>query len=396
MLQESAFRRIAVRAETINENDQLPLLEEARESVQAALDGIANGSIRAAKGTLQNLMVERASLYGFLANNRIRQSATSAEIWSSYEAAREAIKQAVSITDTYFPLDVGLWTPADILRQAPLTETQRAELTADIYATLDQVDPQTLPEDQKLRFEARRQAVGQQLRNQALSDSAYQALEEAGSTAGYFLRARSLGPDLSKASVTNTEGARDAADYLQARLAKIGHDERCLSLLLEYRWIAELGRRPLRGERQPLPYSELSRRDILQIVRALNHCSGSSARHGIKYLEAVLAWVLGDEQAAQQLFRHLSNETEYEVSGRIIRRHIITDAHRHPRKFKGRIEGERSEGHWRLRVDGLNQMISVLSRDFPNEDLGYGRSLVDFAIAFNFIGPIADPIRGRG
>jgi hypothetical protein len=108
MLQESAFRRIAIRENVVNDNDRLSILEEARDAVQVALDQIANGTITSAKRTRQNLQVERASLYGFLANDRARRNAPAEEIWSSYEAARTAIRKAVSVTDTYFPLDVGL------------------------------------------------------------------------------------------------------------------------------------------------------------------------------------------------------------------------------------------------------------------------------------------------
>src|SRR5690606_12770115 len=99
--------------------------------------------------------------------------------------------------DTYYPLDVGLWTPADLLRKADLNESQRAELTADIYSTLDQVEPEALPPIQREKFDARRVMVGQRLRDQQLTDTALRALEQSGSTAGYYLHARALGPDLS-------------------------------------------------------------------------------------------------------------------------------------------------------------------------------------------------------
>lgn len=130
-------------------------------------------------------------------------------------------------------------------------------------------------------------------------------------------------------------------------------------------------------------------------MRDLNRSSAQAARHGTRYLEAVLAWTLRDVQAAVPLFRELGQETEYEDPSRIVRRHIISGPDLKPVRFEGRIERERSDGHWVLRVDALNQLIDVLSRDFPREELGYGRPLKGFAIAFNFIGPIADPIRAR-
>ena len=48
-----------------------------------------------------------------------------------------------------------------------------------------------------------------------------------------------------------------------------------------------------------------------------------------------------------------------------------------------------------VRVDGLKQTVDLLSRDFPRDEIAYGRSIKRFAIAFNFIGPIADPIGRR-
>jgi hypothetical protein len=260
-----------------------------------------------------------------------------------------------------------------------LTEAHQAELTADIYATLDQVDPEGLPPKQHEKFDARRMMIGQQLQDRRLTEGAYEALERSRSTAGYYLRARGLGPDLSTGVVeidtpNDLRGARRAADFLTKHMSRIEQDERCLSLLLEYLWIAELGRRPLRGERQPLPTDPATKQDLLGIVRALNRASGDAARHGTRYLEAVLAWTVGDEQTALQTFRELSYETEYEDASRIVRRHIITGDDRKQRRFDGRVERQRSEGHWVLRVDGLNQLVDLLGRDFPRAQLGYGRT----------------------
>ena len=400
MLQESVFRRAAVRSSVVDDSDRFPLLEEARDAVQAALDGIANGTIFAARRTRQNLQVERASLYGFLAYDRATRQASPTDIWSSYQAARAAIRQAVNVTDNYYPLDIGLWTPADILEIANLTEVQKAEIEADIYTTLDQVDPGALPPKQREKFQIRQMKVGGVLQNQSLTEDAYAALEANGSTAGYFLRARELAPDLRRDMIEfdapeDIARARCAAEFLDSRFDKIEHDERCLWLLLECRWIAAMRRRPLRDQRQPLPVDDVTRRNLLMIVRTLNQASGDTARHVTRYLEAVLVWVIGDEQDATRIFRELSRETEYEDPSRVVRRHRITDADGEARSFEGRVERRRSEGHWVVRVDGLRQTVNLLSRDFPHEEIAYGRSLKKFAIAFNFIGPIADPIGRR-
>ena len=399
MLQESAFRRSAVRVNAVDETEHLELLEEARDSVQQALDRINNGEIYAAGRTRQNLLVERATVYGFLATYRARRSQSSGDIWSSYEAARGAVQQAVSVSASYYPLDVGLWTPADLLNgSVVLSDWQKAELAADIYANLDQVELDALPPGQQEKFQSRRMRVGDAIQDAQLTAEAYDELERSGSNAGYYLRARSYLADLSDKTVEiyspqEVANAEHAANFLDSHWSRIGNDGRCMWLLLECKWIAEMKRRPLHGQRQPLPSDPITRRDVLRIVQALNHAHGESARHATRYLEAVMSWLTGDYNTARELFRNLAHETDYENAGRVIRRHVISDESGEPRIFSGRIEKGIQEGRWLIRVDQMGQTINLLGHDFPDEDVAYGRTVRAFAIAFNFIGPIAEPIR---
>ena len=119
VLQESAFRRIAVRYGVVEGRKRLPLLEEARDALQVALNDIASGKLQAPKRTRRILEVERASVYGFLSVGLAQEGASGSDIWSSYEAARVAIRRAVSVNDNYYPFDVGLWTPGDLLGLSP-------------------------------------------------------------------------------------------------------------------------------------------------------------------------------------------------------------------------------------------------------------------------------------
>ena len=398
VLQESAFRRIAVRNEVVQRDARLPLLEEARDAVQRALDDIASGVLQASTATRRRLEVERASVYGFLSVGLADTGAPSADVWSSYEAARVAIRRAVSVNENYYPFDVGLWTPADLLATGDLTAEQRAELKADIYATLAQVDAEALAPGQAERFQTRRMKVGAALDDRDLNDEAFRALEASGSTAGYFLRARALAPSLTPRhdnadDPEYVDRAARAADFLKDRMNQIEEDERCLTLLLECRWIVELGRRPFRGNRQPLPATDPIRRELLTVLRSLNQASGDATRYVTRYLEAVLTWVVEGEQPGVQLFRALSDDTENGDPGRVVRRHVLADQAGQVLRFKGRVERRRSSGNWVVRVDGLNRRVRLLARDYPQEEIAYGRAIAGFAVAFNYIGPIADPIK---
>lgn len=399
MIQESTFRRYAIRYQKVAENDCLPLLEEARDVIQLALDGVDDGSIYAARKTKDNLLVERATIYGFLARNRADSHASAEDTWSAYEAARTAIRKAVSVTSAYYPLDIGLWTPSDILRSGSLTELQQADLRADIYSTLDQVEPAALPPQQREKFHERQMRVGAVLRDYHLTNLAFSELEDVGSTAGYFLRARGLISDLSRdAFVLDTPdvaAAEGAAEFLSSHFDKIKDDQRCLRLLLECKWIVETGRWPFRGLRQPVPFDPAKCRGLLAIVRALNAASGPAAQPLHRYLDAMLTWLTDDEQSAIRMFRALAQDTGHEFGGRVISRHTITGADGATCRFQGRVERDRGAGHWtvRVQVGGIDRQVDLLSRSFPNEEVTYGRTIRDFGISFNFIGPIADPVR---
>ena len=70
---------------------------------------------------------------------------------------------------------------------------------------------------------------------------------------------------------------------------------------------------------------------------------------------------------------------------------MATDESGAPRQFRGRVE-RRGEEDWWIRVEGIAWQVKMLARDFPNEALAHGRELRGFGIAFNYIGPIADPL----
>ena len=399
VLQESAFRRHAVRKNAVEHGLKIELLAEARDAVQSAIDSMAVGSIRASKRTQRFLRVELASLYGFIAYSQAEAQHSNDEIWSSYLATRSSIRQAVSVTDSYFPLDVGLWTPTDLLQKCEMSEQQKAELTADIYDILDQINPDALDPEQREKFHVRMLNTGHTVGDQEVSETAFSSLVESGSTAGFYLQARNLAPVWNHETETfSTQAkarAKSAADFLDENMHLIAQDARCLSLLLECRWIAELGHRPFIGQRQPLPAAYTKRRMLLEIVRKLNEAYGEASRNVTRYLAAVLMWLTGEEKLAMEAFRNLDRETEYEDSNRVIRRHIITNKDSSPTKFSGRVERESKSGsHWIVRLeDESRQTVRVRSKDFSHVEVAYGRQLRDFGVAFNFIGPIATPLR---
>ncbi|QAT84799.1 hypothetical protein EJ065_3235 [Corallococcus coralloides] len=412
MLQESSFRRASLRTQSSTSKLRLDhddttrdsILNEAREVVELAIREIGTQKLWAGRKTKENLYVERASIYGFLAVARVKANGSSNEVWSDYLAARTAVQRAMAIDDSYFPFDVGLWTPFDIFNEAGLilSTEQRAELLADIYSVLDQVDINSLPQSQQEKFNSRKWKLGSILGDEELSQDAYQQLERSNPPLAYFLQARSMSPaifgDAAKPPFPNDvrHAAQAAAAFLRERSHLFKNDTRCLQLMLQLEWAAATGDRLLHGERRPIPYDPGTRMRILDGARELNRAAGEDARFVLRYLEATLTWVTGDPSRAVELWRALERETEFEDASRITRRLFLADATGKPILFRGRIDKQKGRSHWLLHADGWASPIRLPEREFQNEDIQPGREIRDFAIAFNYLGPIADPASRHG
>jgi hypothetical protein len=162
--------------------------------------------------------------------------------------------------------------------------------------------------------------------------------------------------------------------------------------LIRLRWAQATGERLLRGERGRTPAAQDAIGELLSTVSGLNELLGTAARNAERFLEAVLSWLAKDLTHSIDIWRSLSHDTEYEDRSRVIRRLLVTGEDGLPVRFRGRVEGITGTDDWRVRLEGLNVPIPLLSREFQNEDLAGGRELRNFGVAFNYVGPIADPL----
>ena len=397
MLQEATLRRHFIRRnETeVNDDERLRILDEAREAVDEALADIANPEVgmRAARRTQENLWVERAATYGFLASAAARQGGPKESVWSSYLAAREAVRNATGRVDTYFPLDISLWLPLEILEHRNDLGIERiAELQADVVAAIDMVSDDALDSTQLELFQKQRLRAGDVLDRDELSEDAFAALDNAGSTVGYFFRARKLAPakrgpgkDLTAQDVTLAE---KATEYLLRHRDRISSDPRCLRLLLNCFWEWKTATWLFDGLRQPLPYSESDRRRVLEMLMDLASASGQDFQPRFRYLTAVFTWLVGNEPEALQQFRRLARDTEYVERKRVLPRHVIADLNGNPVPYDGVVERQIGEQRWSVRVRELGRTVDLVSGRWQG-DIRVGRELRGFNVAFNYLGPIA-------
>jgi hypothetical protein len=403
MLQEATLRRHHVRTHSLDPDQKALLLDEARSAIDEAIQALNQSSglrLYASRRTRNHLWVERAATYGYLATDSAQRGASNREIWTSYKAAREAVRMATGRVDTYYPLDIGLWLPADILRLAKgIAPNEKLELEADVRATLDVIDPEYLDPDQLETFQRQKYRVGEVLGDVPLTQEAFDALAEAGSTAGYYLRARVLAPERPEMGEVATPDAQAAAKaaiaYIRSVYDYISVDGRSLALLLSCEWVATTGRWLFRGERQPLPFRTEDRLRIRRILLDLLSGAPSEIQARYRYLSAVLNWLTGDESGARESFRALAAETEYVERGRVVHRHSITDEIGHPILFDGIIERQIGDARWSVLIEKLSRRVDFLEGDQEKSNLAIGRTLRSIAISFNYFGPIADLSLGR-
>ncbi len=425
VLRECVFRRRAVFQSQggwdANRTDdkRFAILDEARDTIEKTLRQIDDEKIPVSIRTKQSLIAERSAIYGYLAVERA-QSSTGEDFWSDYLAARVAREKAIGLGRDYYPIEIALWTARDVLqlKKDKLSDVQRAELLADLYATIDvaddifrvkgqnsgtqsdlykdiDIDEDWVSIDQKARYLERRSRVASIMDDAKLSEDTLAELESVAPAAATFLIAKHQAEQVYMSEPPFDDKTRSiaakSADYISNRVnSGIVLDDRCQRLLLRLRWAHATGERLMFNQRGRTPVETRQIFELRTIVSSLNEEAGTDAHSRERFLEAVLYWLLKDTNRAIELWRSLSNDTEYEDRSRVVRWLITTDENGSPRQFRGRVE-KRAESDW-IRVEGIERPIRVLARDFPNEDLSHGRELRGFGIAFNYIGPIADPL----
>ncbi|MBB1592550.1 hypothetical protein A9973_30370 [Achromobacter sp. UMC46] len=405
MLQESAFRRdtVYISDQTADENDRLSdeqrdqILEEAREVIEIALRETAAGKLSAGKRTRQSLYVERATIYCYQACGLASRNASAEQVMIAYGAARVAITTA-STANSFHPFDVAMWAPALIVRENVLSDEGKLELVADIYSTIDSFNADNSLQRYRPEFEERRLKVALVLRDNKLEETSFNKLELLKPATAYYLRARSFCPDvLDGAAPVDAAMLRDAdsgATYLEDRYERIVHDARALQLLIQLRWLAVAGDRLLRRDRCVIPQDPTFQNTILKYVRSLNELSGTGASNVYRLLEAALHWIVGNPTLAREQFNQLSRDSDFEDGSRVVRRLLLVS--KDPEGYRGTVERLRKEGNWSISVKSFSGTIDLEARQFPEQDLRNGREIREFNIAFNFLGPIADPIRIGG
>ena len=313
------FRRRAVfRSQSDDDrtdDERLAILDEARDTIEKTLRQIDDEKITVSRKTKQSLVAERSAIYGYLAIERARSSGGE-DFWSDYLAARTASEKAIGLGRNPYPIDIALWTASDVLKlkKDKMSDAQRAEVLADLYATVDVADevfrvqkkksgiPNDLQEysdpdeglaalDQKTRYLERRNRVAGIMDDSELSNETLIELDSVAPAAATFLMAKRWTEPVDMSEPPFDDRTRKiatrTADYISRRVKKgIVMDDRCQRLLLRLRWAQATGERLMFNQRGCTPVDTDLIFELRDIVSALNEQAGADARNRERFLEA--------------------------------------------------------------------------------------------------------------
>ena len=397
MLQEANFFRewvTSLSRRNSRPEDASAILDRAKSTLQEALEMLADNR----QWRLRTFIAtELASTFGAATLDSINSSANAHVIEENFRQVLEAVKQARTIDyNTYNPVDVLVWSTRAFVERSAIDEITRTEAMVDVLDALETLDPDLLNSGDLEQFHRRRLQVGTLLGDAELSDSAFESLADMGSAAGFYIRARHIGGsplDLHLGQGGSLSSFTEAQRYLENHRQAIQHDARCLNLLFNYWWLTQTGHRPFAGERVVLNFQQSDWLYCLQLIRDLKASPDSRRGLTLSFLEAISLFHLDQISHAIQLFQEIEGES-YTVASRrrVLRSFLASEPSGEPRKFHGTVRSVEQGGRrGQVSVEELRQNIIFLPGDFGRTEIRHGDSLGEFYIAFNFIGPIADP-----
>lgn len=387
LLEANLIREYVMKAQrggSIEQPERRDLLRQSEGLLQRTLES-ADTSGR----SRLNLYVELASTYGAQVYELTEMGgdASAAEIVDLMANVLSAIMQARAIdAENVYPVDVIAWSTTNAVAAETLSDAERIALLADAKASLDSLEFADLLPKQQAKHAARQADIARLLKDPDLERTYLEMLSRNDDPAAYYLvavRAMDSGP----------EGVDLALQSLLRAPLHVREDWKCARLILDLWWQSKTGARLLRNERAELPLSTDDWEECIELVDSL---TGAAVFDGfrISFVRGLALFHLGSVQAALGEFRDLG-ERARDVTRRVIAAYLASDPDGTPREFTGRVAYAYQDGRrGKVWVDQLSAEIDFVPLRFSPENYrGKNEVVPPFHIAFNYRGPIADPIR---
>ncbi|MEU4383227.1 DEAD/DEAH box helicase family protein [Micromonospora echinofusca] len=377
-----------------NHGARLRALSEASSVLAAALDLLP---VERRMPLRSHLHVELAATLATHAQTLSAVPEAEAQRVALYAKSRDLLLQARSEDQTsYYPVDVLAWATRDVVRGGLLQDEDRADAVAEVLGAFDLLDPLELNPSQIDRYYERQQEFADTVGDIELADAAFESLAARNSGAGVYLRARAMAnPSLLGMGLPRTDGTRtrNALQYLAQYPDLVAQDVRCQNLQFDLWWVLYGGQRIFADERYCLPFNGARWREALAMIERLERLGRTYRDVPLLLLRGLTEFHLGDLSAAFSTFDEVRRRSD-EVRGRrrIVRSYLASASDGRPVIHNGTVlwvSDDLRRGE--VQVDELRRRVTFIPREFGARDLRPGANLGDFHIAFNFLGPIADP-----
>lgn len=345
---------------------------------------------------LSFLHTEFASLFGYaqeIQSDIAKREPNSRAIESLNETLREGFSEAVrhcKIASAYssenaYPADVRFRVTKAQLGKAG--NFSRVELVSELCDVLDENSWRHEPE----RYDVRRLELAGILEDDSLRTEALASLSKRGSLAGnYFVSwTKIFYPDR---TFRDREQVLEGLHEIEQMGRPAMFDEKLVRLYCRAWWQAYGNPSLFFGERVTAKLMKQNWEAFgLWLAQRVSFSEEASAHARFTY-----AWTLfqcGEYGKADDQFRVLDRETSI-GKYRVIRLATWCDEHGEPIKCDGTIRrtpAGSERGY--VYVPTLRREVPFQVGDFSGQDLTRGERLNDFYISFNFLGPIADPVR---
>lgn len=391
LLEVNLLREFVKRSQRNNEltrEERLARLHDSEELLHRTLEE-GDTSPRARL----NLYVELAASLGSQAYEVFTEEAVSSAeaIAPILDRLVDAVMHARAVDpENIYPVDVLAWAAKDAVASGGMTPQARVSLLADAKASLDSIDPGDLAPGQLAKYNQRQADIAALLGDKDLETSYLQELMAMEDPAAYYILAvRAL------ESSREPESAKVALRMLLGAPTSIRDDWKCARLLLDLYWQVRTGERLLHGERKTVAFTETDWRDCLELLDTL-HGAAEFDHYRIAFLRGLAQFHIGSIAASQSEFRELGS-LGLDVSRRVHLAYLASDDAGRPQKFTGRVARASADGRkGRVWVDQLKSEVDFVPLRFsPDSYRSKGDPVPTFHIGFNYLGPIADPIRPR-
>lgn len=340
-----------------------------------------------------NLFVELAASLGSQAYELAAEDAISSAdaITPILDRLVDAVMRArAEDPESIYPVDVLAWAAKNAVSSGGMESRERVSLLADAKASLDSIDPQDLSPGQLAKYLARQADISKLVGERDLETSYLQELMAMEDPAAYYLLAvRALD------GTSTPEHVRIALQVLQEAPVSIRDDWKCARLVLDLYWQDKTGDRLFRGERNTVAFTEDDWWDCLELLATLRGAAEFD-QYRIAFLRGLAHFHVGSISACQEEFRALG-ALGLDVSRRVHLAYLASDENGRARSFTGRVAWASTDGRkGRVWVDQLKAEVDFVPLRFsPDAYRSKGDPVPAFHIGFNYLGPMADPIRPR-